>query len=312
MARVEGRQQIERLDAPNLPDHDPVGPHAQGVAQQVADRDLAATLDGRGPALEPDHVRLAQPELRGVLDRHHPLGRVDPGREGVQQRRLAGSGSARDEDAPPLTHRGRQQVAELDRERSRADQLLRSWARGREAAHRKRRPIDGERRDDDIDARPVGQPRVDHRAELVDPAADGGENSLDRVAERLLGGEANGGLFDSAEPLDIDRVRPVHHHLLDLGIGEKLLERPETDRIAQDQVADLRSARPREHRGGLVDQFGHRRLDATTLDAARRLGAPALDQPQPQLAGESAGVFVCARHTSKRGSGGQVRPRRAY
>ena len=86
---VERRQQVEGLSPPDLADDDPVGTHPECVAKQVADRHLAARLDARGPALEPNDVRLAEAELGGVLDGHHPLGGVDEGRERVQERGLA-------------------------------------------------------------------------------------------------------------------------------------------------------------------------------------------------------------------------------
>ena len=58
-------------------------------------------LDVARPGLHPDHVRLLEPQLGGVLDRRHPLVVGDEGREGVQQRRLAAAGAARDDDVDP-------------------------------------------------------------------------------------------------------------------------------------------------------------------------------------------------------------------
>ena len=67
--------------------------------------------------------------------------------------------------------------------------------------------------------------------------------------------------LDPAAPLDVDRVVTVDHHLLDLRIGEQLLERPEADGVAEDQLGDLLAPGVREHRGRLVDQLAHRRLE---------------------------------------------------
>ena len=66
----------------------------------------------------------------------------------------------------------------------------------REAADRERRPVDRQRRDHDVDPRAVGEPGVDHRAELVDPAAERRQDPLDRVAQLLLGGERDLGRLD--------------------------------------------------------------------------------------------------------------------
>ena len=57
VAGVHRLQHVERLGAANLADDDPVGAHAQGVAHEVADRDLALALDVRRARLEPQHVR---------------------------------------------------------------------------------------------------------------------------------------------------------------------------------------------------------------------------------------------------------------
>ena len=65
-----------------------------------------------------------------------------------------------------------------------------------EAADRERRPVDRQRRDHHVDPRAVGEPGVDHRAELVDPPAERRQDALDRVAQLLLVGEADVGRLD--------------------------------------------------------------------------------------------------------------------
>ena len=53
VARVHRLEHVERLRAANLADDDAVGPHAQCVAHEVADADLALALDVRRARLEP-------------------------------------------------------------------------------------------------------------------------------------------------------------------------------------------------------------------------------------------------------------------
>ena len=50
VAGVHGLEHVQRLAAAALPDDDPVGPHAQGVADELADRDRALALDVRRAA----------------------------------------------------------------------------------------------------------------------------------------------------------------------------------------------------------------------------------------------------------------------
>src|SRR5664280_404945 len=48
VARVHCLEHVERFAGTALPDDDPVGPHPEGVPDQLADRDLALALDVRG------------------------------------------------------------------------------------------------------------------------------------------------------------------------------------------------------------------------------------------------------------------------
>ena len=73
VAGVHGLEHVERLGPAALADDDPVGPHAQGVADQVAGGDLALALDVGRAGLHPDDVRLLEPQFGRILDRRHPL-----------------------------------------------------------------------------------------------------------------------------------------------------------------------------------------------------------------------------------------------
>ena len=299
VSRVERGQQVEGLAAAHLADHDPVRSHAQGVSKQVANRHLAAPLDALGPTLQTHHVGLTQAELRRVLDRDHAFLGADVGRQRVEQRRLTGPGATRDQDAAPAANRLRQEVAKLGGERPGGDQLIWAGASGGEAADRERRAVDRQRRDDDVDARAVGEPRVDHRAELVDPTAERREDPLDGVAKGTVGLEPDLGRLDPPTPLDVDLVGPVHHHLSDGGVGEHLLERAEADRVPQDQLADPGAAILREHRGMVVDDLRHRALELVAARPSRgRLGATALDQALPQVGGERLGIAIGRSHAT--------------
>ena len=74
VARVHRLQHVERLGAAALAHHDPVGPHAQGVRHQVADRHLAGSLGVARARLQAhDMGMLQKPQLGRVLDRDDPL-----------------------------------------------------------------------------------------------------------------------------------------------------------------------------------------------------------------------------------------------
>ena len=98
MAGVHRLKHVQGLGATDLADHDPVGPHAQRVPDQVADRDLSLALDVRRPGLQADAVRLLELELGRVLDRQDPLVVRDERGDHVERRGLPGARPARDQD----------------------------------------------------------------------------------------------------------------------------------------------------------------------------------------------------------------------
>ena len=125
VARVHRLEHVERLGAANLADDDAVGAHAQGVADEVADRDLALALDVLRARFEPQRVLLLELELGGVLDRDDAVALGHRSRERVQHRRLTGAGSARDEDVELGLDARAEEVARLLRERPDVDELTR-------------------------------------------------------------------------------------------------------------------------------------------------------------------------------------------
>ena len=80
VARVHRLEHVERLGAATLADDDPVGPHAERIANEVADAYLALALDVRRARLQRHDVSLLELKLRRVLDRDDPLvvGNVAP------------------------------------------------------------------------------------------------------------------------------------------------------------------------------------------------------------------------------------------
>ena len=172
VAGVHGLEHVERLRAADLADDDPVGPHAQGVPDELADPDLALALDVRRARLERDHVILLELELGRVLDRDDALVVGHERRQGVERRRLSGAGAAGDEDVQLALHAGGEELRGLGRERAELDQVVHRVRVARELPDRQRRALERERRDDRVDAAAVGQARVDHRRGLVDAPAD--------------------------------------------------------------------------------------------------------------------------------------------
>ena len=79
---------VERLGATHLADHNPVGSHAQGIAYEVADGDLADALDSCVARLQPHDMWDAKVQLGGVFDCDDALAVWDRSCQRVEQRRL--------------------------------------------------------------------------------------------------------------------------------------------------------------------------------------------------------------------------------
>ncbi len=235
MAGIHGLEHVERLGASALSDDDPVGPHAQGVAHQLADGDGALALDVGGPRLQGDDVLLAELELRRILDGHDPLVVRNERRQDVQLRGLPGAGAAGDEDVEPGLHAGLQELEHLRGGGAEPDEVLHRERRGRELPDGDDGTHQGERRNDGVHAGAIRESGVHHGAGLVHAAADGGDDPLDDLHHVLVVLERHVGELQPALTLDVHLLRTVDHDLGDGLVAEERLQRAK----AQDLVGDL-------------------------------------------------------------------------
>ena len=234
VAGVHRLEHVERLAATHLADDDPVGPHAQRVADQVADADLALALDVRRTALEADDVTLVELELGGVLDRDDAFVVGDHRRQHVEHRRLAGARTAADEDVGLAPHARVDELCELRCERADPDEVLDAEDVGGELPDGEGGAVERERRDDRVDTGTVGEPGVDHRRRFVDATADLGDDPVDHAVEVVRGEEARFGLVETPGAFDEDLLLAVDHDLGDLGVVEELLDRAEPEHVVGD------------------------------------------------------------------------------
>ena len=91
VAGVQRRQQVDHFGAPDLADHDAVGPHPQRLPDQLAYRNLADPFDVGAPRDQLDQMRMPRRQLGGILDADDPLVRRHGAQHRGQQRRLAGA-----------------------------------------------------------------------------------------------------------------------------------------------------------------------------------------------------------------------------
>ena len=96
--------------------------------------------------------------------------------------------------------------------------------------------VEGQRRDDRVEPRAVGQAGVDHRRGLVDPPADPRDDPVDDLEQVLVVAEDDLRPLDPALLLDEDLLRAVDHDVGDLVVLEQQLERAEAEGLVEDLV----------------------------------------------------------------------------
>ena len=103
MPGVQRLQQVERFRATDLANQDAIGSMPQRRTKQVGNRDgrqrrLLAERRLRTPCFEPKHVRFVQVNLSGLLDQNNAIAIGNVRGQRIEQRGLAGAGTAGDQD----------------------------------------------------------------------------------------------------------------------------------------------------------------------------------------------------------------------
>src|SRR5438552_3692209 len=220
VASVHRLEHVEGFGGAAFADHDAVGPHPQGVDDEVSDGDRAAPFDVGAPRFQRDQVALAELQLSGVLHRHHPLRVRDEVREDVEGRRLARPGSAADHHAAPGPNTGADEVRHVVVQRSEVDEVLHLVRPPRKLPDGDARAMNGQRGNHDIHAGAVGKAGVDHGRGLVDPPANPGAAPIDDYAALALVLRDQLGLADPTAALGEDRLWPVDHDFADFRVLE--------------------------------------------------------------------------------------------
>ena len=164
-----------------------------------------STLAGRPSSA--DHVRVPGPQLAGVLDEHEPLVGVHQRQQRGQQRGLAGAGAAGDQERQPGGDDRLEQPHPLGRQRPGVLQLRQREAAGPRHPQREQRAGPGDRGEHGVEAGAVGQPEVDVRRGVVEPASTGGGQPLREPAHRGLVGEPDVGALQPRAAVEVDRSR---------------------------------------------------------------------------------------------------------
>ena len=195
-----------------------------------------AAFDVGGPRFQPAHVRLLQPQLGGVLDGHHALLFGNESGQGVEQRCLAAAGAARNQDIQPGAHARRQEIDHFRGQRLLGHQVLGLDRPHAEAADRHHRAIQGQRRNDGVDAAAVRQSAVHHGTGLIDAPPGLAHDPLNDVQQVVVVVEGNVGPLQLAAALHVNGLRAVDEDVGDGRVLQQRFERAQPERLVEHLV----------------------------------------------------------------------------
>src|SRR2546425_2254284 len=229
--------------------------------------------------------------------------------QAVEKGRLPRAGAAGDEDVEPRAHHGAQHGHHLGRERAQAQHILDRERGPAEAPDGEQRPVEGERRDDGIHARAVGQARVHHGRALVDAPTHPRHDAVDDLQQVLVIAEDDRRRLEPAESLDVDLTRGVDQDVGDVRVAQERLDRPEAVDLVQDLLAEPFAVTHAEGDRLLLDEHGDRalqlrgglvHLDARQVGQVNAVEQLAMDAELQVLVGPLDGRASAVRGAARR------------
>src|ERR1019366_8761592 len=193
----------------------------------------AFPLHVRGTAFQANHVFLLQLEFGRIFDGDDTLCVAYISAHHIQQRRLSGACTAGNKNVEFGPHGGLQGLKNRSGDGAIGQYLLGPDGDFAKTANRENRAIHRERRDDDVDAGSVGQARVAHGRGFVYASADLGYDLIDNMAKVSVVLKNDVGFLQSAGALDIYLSVRVHQDVVDGGILEQRLQRPQAKDFLQ-------------------------------------------------------------------------------
>ena len=284
VARVHGLQHVERFLAADLADDDAVGAHTQRVDHQLPLVDRALAFDVGRARFQPNDVFLVELQFGRVFNRHDAFAIGNVGRQHVQETSFFRRRYRRKSKYSGGPSRIRQASSSIGAVKVLiCDQIVRHQAIAAETPDGEAGPVHGQRRNNGVHARAVGQTRVHHRRRFIDPAANGGNDAVDDGHQVRIVAELNsGGLQHAARARRRHALVGVHQNIGNGRIGKQRLERAESEYFVENF---LREAFPllQIHRSGFADyqafqNLRHFAADVFSLDFVQAIKIQFLDQ----------------------------------
>jgi len=280
-AGIQSDEHVQALGLPDLPDHQTVRPHAQGLLDQAAQRNLALPLQVRLTALKTDDVAERQLQLKDFLHRYDPFAGADAGGEAIEHGGFARLGGARDQDVEAAGDGRTEEPGRLRGQRAQLHQVLEPAGFDHELADIDGPVTPGDVRDHDVQPGAVRERRIHERGGHVQAPARARQHPFHKVPD-LLVRQRNGGQLRFAIARHIDFIRRVEPDFLDARVVQEWLECTEARHSVEDKSPGRlqRAQRGQRRQEGPFVVVADRRLDQAPDFAGLPQGvkAPPADQ----------------------------------
>ena len=255
VAGVHGLEHVQRLGATAFPDDNPVRPHPQRVAYQVARGDFSESLGVIRPRLQAADVGLLQTELGGVLNRDDALFGRNERRQRIEQGGLAAAGAAGNQNVHAGAHAGGQEIHHFQGNGFLGHQVCGQDRMHAKAPNRNQGAIQGQRRNNRIDAAAVGQSAIDHGAGLIDAPPGLADDPLNNVQQVPRISKRYGSPLQLPRPFHIDRVVTVYEDVGNGRIFHQGLERAQAKGFVQHLVDEPLALGAAQQAGAALAEF---------------------------------------------------------
>ena len=186
MARVHGLQHVEGLFATHLANHDAVGTHTQTIDDQLPLPHCALAFDVRRACFQAYDVLLLKLQFGGVFNGNDAIGVGNVSRQNIQQRCFAGARSSGHQNVKPAFDHGRKQFQHRLGESHVLDHLARGNRLASKTPDGQAGPVNGQRGNNCVHARSVGQAGVDHGRRFIDSASDARDDALNDLHQMRI------------------------------------------------------------------------------------------------------------------------------
>ena len=230
---VHGLEHVEGFFAADLTNDDAVRTHTQAVDQELALINGALAFDIGWTSFETHHVFLVELQFGGVFDGNDALAVGQIGREHVEKRGLSSAGTAGNQNVEARFNAALKELEHGRGESMVGDEIVGRERVAAETPDGEAGAIDGERRNNGVNAGTVGEARVHHRRRFIDAAPNRGDDAVDDAHQVSVIAELNVCGFEKTLALDVNFAESVDQNIGNRGIGEKRFERSQAENFIE-------------------------------------------------------------------------------